>query len=80
MPWVVLSALGLFWGVGFVGRVGYWGRWRFGVLAVVLFFVFLLLLNFALRIIFKLTRFSGCFYLYCCVVQSILARLFSQSF
>ena len=54
LPWVVLSALGLFWGVGFVGRVGVWGRWRFWVLLIVLLFIFMLLLNGGLRFIFNI--------------------------
>ena len=54
LPWVVLSALGLFWGLGFVGRVGGLGRWRFWVLFVVLVFVFLVLFNGALRFVFNI--------------------------
>ena len=57
LPWVVLCSLGLFWGLGVVGRVGCFGRWRFWVLAVVLFFVFLSLLNFALRYVFNINIF-----------------------
>ena len=57
LPWVVLSALGLFWGVGFVSRVGVWGRWRFWVLFVVLLFIFLLLLNGGLRFLFNINLF-----------------------
>ena len=57
MPWVVLSALGLFWGVGLVGRVGDWKDRRVWVLGVLLFFVFLVLLNWALRFIFNINIF-----------------------
>jgi hypothetical protein len=54
MPWVVLSALGLFWGVSIVNRVGGWEGWRFRVLVTVLIFVFLILLNAALRFVFNI--------------------------
>jgi hypothetical protein len=55
MPWVVLCALGLFWCVGFVGgQVGGFRGCRFWVLVVVLVFVFLVLLNGALRFIFNI--------------------------
>jgi hypothetical protein len=55
MPWVVLSALGLFWSVRFVGgRVGGFRDWGFWVLVVVLVFVFLVLLNGALRFLFNI--------------------------
>ena len=54
LPWVVLSSLGLFWVVGFISRVGGWGRWRVWVLGVLLAFVFLVLLNWALRFVFNI--------------------------
>ena len=58
MPWVVLSALGLFWCVDFVGgqELVVLGveDWRLWVLVVVLVFVFLVLLNGALRFLFNI--------------------------
>jgi hypothetical protein len=54
-PWVVLLALGLFWCVGFVaGQLGGFRGWRFWVLVVLLVFVFLMLLNGALRFLFNI--------------------------
>jgi hypothetical protein len=50
MPWVVLSSLGLFFVVRFVGSIfGERSGWRLGFVLLVLVFVFLLLLNGALR-------------------------------
>jgi hypothetical protein len=50
MPWVVLSSLGLFFVVRFIcHRFGDSRTWRYGVVLVVLIFVFLMLLNGSLR-------------------------------
>ena len=54
MPWVVLSALGLFWGIGFVGRIGGFRGWRVWVLGVLLVYIFSVLLNGALRFVFNI--------------------------
>jgi hypothetical protein len=55
MPWVILSSLGLFSIVGFVGsRVGDWKGWRVGLVALGLVCVFLVLLNGSLRYLFNI--------------------------
>jgi hypothetical protein len=54
LPWIILSSLGLFWVLGLVVRVGNWGRWRFLVLTTILIFIFLVLLNNALRYVFNI--------------------------
>lgn len=55
LPWVVLSGLGLFGVVRFVGgQVGGFRGWRFWVVVIVLVFVFLMLLNGALRFLFNI--------------------------
>ena len=55
MPWVVLSSLGLFSIVGFVGsRFGGWKGWRVGLVALVLVCVFLVFLNGSLRYLFNI--------------------------
>ena len=54
LPWVVLSSLGLFFVVRFVGGlVGGWKGWRLWVLLLVLMLV-LVLLNMGLRFIFNI--------------------------
>jgi hypothetical protein len=58
LPWVVLSALGLAFVIGFVGsrvgRVGGFKDWRLWVVLLVLGLVFLVLLNCALRFLFNI--------------------------
>jgi hypothetical protein len=58
LPWVVLSGLGLAFIVGFVGskvgQVGVFKDWRLWVVLLVLGFVFLVLLNCALRFLFNI--------------------------
>jgi hypothetical protein len=54
MPWVVLSSLGLFLVVHFVGSRFGGRRRRFGVIFLLLVFVFLVLLNFGLRYVFNI--------------------------
>jgi hypothetical protein len=55
MPWVVLSSLGLFYVVRFVGsRFGGWKGWRLCFVLLILIFVFLVLLNGSLRYLFNI--------------------------
>jgi len=54
MPWVVLSSLGLFFVVRFVDSKFGGRRKRFGVVFLLLVFVFLVLLNFGLRYVFNI--------------------------
>ena len=57
LPWVILCGLGLAFVISFVGyRVGQVdGRdWRFWFVLLVLGFVFLVLLNYALRFLFNI--------------------------
>jgi len=55
VPWVVLSSLGLFYVVHFVGsRFGGWKGWRLCFVLLVLVLVFLVLLNGSLRYLFNI--------------------------
>jgi hypothetical protein len=54
LPWVILSALGLFWGLGLVSRLVSLGRLRFVVIVILGVLIFLVLSNYALRYVFNI--------------------------